>query len=78
MAGTMENSEVLKMLIEDVHVRAATLRGAVREARAGIGGMKAEDEVILEKINGCLSQVGFLVIRKPGSKASSGTDPWDR
>jgi len=21
---------------------------------------------------------GFLVIRRPGSKASSGTDPWDR
>ena len=40
--------------------------------------MKVEDEVILEKINECLSQVGFLAIRKPGSKASSGTDPWDR
>jgi hypothetical protein len=36
------------------------------------------EEAILEGINECLSQVGFSVIRKPRSNASSGTDPWDR
>jgi hypothetical protein len=78
MAGMMENLEELKGLIGMVHVRADGLRGAVNDARAGVGGMKAEDEVILERINECLSQVGFLAIRKPRSNACSGTDPWDR
>ena len=78
MAGTMNNLEVLRLLVESVHVKAEGLRLAVKEAHAGVGGMRVEDDVILEQINGCLSPVGFLAILKPRSNASSGTDPWDR
>jgi hypothetical protein len=78
MPGAIENLDVLKQLIGEVHLRADGLRLSIKDARAGAGEMRVEDEVILEKINGCLSQVGFLAIRKPRSNASSGTDPWDR
>ena len=82
MPGASENFEVLQQemeaLVGAVHVKADCLRIAVNEARAGMGGRRVEDEAILERINECLSQVGFVVVRQPRSNASSGTDPWDR
>ena len=83
MSGEAEHLEVLQQemgaLRGAVHVKADCLRIAVNEARAGMGGCRVDDEVILEKINECMSQVGFMVIRlQPRSNVSSGADPWDR
>jgi len=74
MAGIMENLDEMKKWIAWVHIRANSLALDIKSAREN----KVEDEVILERINECLSQARFLVIRKPRSNASSGTDPWDR
>jgi len=73
-----ENIVFRKQLIDNVHVTSNDLRRTIELARKGFDGTPVDDEVILERINECLSQAGFLVIRKPRSKASSGTDPWDR
>jgi hypothetical protein len=78
MIKSDESLEVLKHLIGDVTAKADALRLSIKEACEGVGGIRVGDDVILERINGCLFQVGFLVIRKPSSNASSGTDPWDR
>jgi len=73
-----ENIVFRKQLIDNVHVTSNDLRRTIELARKGFDGTPVDDEVILERINECLSQASFLVIRKPRSKASSGTDPWDR
>jgi hypothetical protein len=65
-------------LVLKVYIAAHDLRRAIELARADFEGSQVDDEVILERINECLSEVGFLVIRKPRSKASFGTDPWER
>ena len=78
MSSATESIEIKRQLISNVRLTADALRCSIGFARGGPEEVVVDDEVILEKINECLSQVGFLAIRKPGSKASSGTDPWDR
>ena len=74
----VESIEFRKQLIHNVHVTSSDLRRTIELARKGIDGVPVDDEVILERINECMFQVGLLVIRRPRSNASSGTDPWDR
>ena len=75
---SVEVIEFRKQLTHNVHVASSDLRRTIELARKGFYGNPVDDDVILERINECLSQAGFLVIRKPRSNASSGTDPWDR
>jgi hypothetical protein len=78
MSSATESIEIKRHLISDVYRISDALRQAIGFARGGPEEVMVDDAVILEKINECLSQMGFLVVRKPRSNASSGTDPWDR
>jgi hypothetical protein len=78
MPSAVDADEFRKLLIHNVCVTACELRRTIELARREQDGVPVDDEAILEGINECLSQVGFSVIRKPRSNASSGTDPWDR
>jgi hypothetical protein len=78
MREEIENLEAMRRLVDVVHLRADGLRKAVMEARVGVGGVRADDDLLLAKINDCLSSSGFLVIRRLRSNVSSGSDPWER
>ena len=78
MSSVDKNIDIRSLALRSVQFTSNDLRLAIKGVRGGPEGSLVDDETILETLNSCLSGLGFLVVRRPRSNASSGTDPWAR